>query len=262
MFPMNVFEHIQNIASQANFIEAGNDAGVYEYSGTGGKPYAIRIIAGSLTDLELLDLNLLSTTFLTPVDYGYNGRLLAPPLLRGEGISFHPRQPGNSLGLLFKKYKAQDSEFSARKKIESMLEGLELSEYQRLLEDMNFLTSIGRSIEHKGDNLVLSTTTLRWIDIGRNPRESHAGNVIKMLVSDNNGGFGRLSSTLSDKIVEAAKITATPLDEFAVRRRLAAPPGGAFRQPSIIDTIPKVSFAGNVDDLNRALELTACHLGY
>lgn len=250
-----------------NWVGDGNEATVYRLDGEEFSGIVMRVLSdGSAVELECLDEQLLGTTFLTPVDYGYQGTCLAPSFLQGEGVSFHPLLPGQSLGAMFKYKTAKlESETAARREIQAMLEDIPYAQYLGLLRDVRYLTTIGRSIEPQGDNLMASPGTLRWVDINHDPHKNFLGNVKAMITSHNNGGTGSLNRSIEDKLDTAAAEVGLPVDQAQAIKfidQLKAEGNFNFRKAQKIPTIPPVALSSSPQNLVRTLHQVCRHVNY
>nr|HRJ13155.1 hypothetical protein [Alphaproteobacteria bacterium] len=146
----------------------------------------------------------------------------------------------------------------------NMLAELPVKAYGQMLKDLNFLTEIKCGIDTQGDNLMLSPTTLRWVDIERTYHRNHLEGVRAMLTSSANGGTGRLDSTTEDKLQIAAAQTNTPLDEDALRKKVATLPitrVSEKRPVSLLD-LGCLPLDATPRDLKCKLDQVRQHLGF
>ena len=91
--PSTVFEAIDRSIRQPE-IGAGWDATVYPLSGL-EREYVLRVRHDDVPKLHTLT----TSTTLTPINCGYNRRMVAPPLMLSKALSIHSRQPGKSLNI-------------------------------------------------------------------------------------------------------------------------------------------------------------------
>jgi hypothetical protein len=228
-----------------------------------------------------------TTTCLTPVNYGAPSSL-APPLLKTgawkdgrdwEYLTIHKRQPGISLKRLHEQLSAQSTHLNKwDKKVEAytlvleQIAALPESTFIHLLEEMNHLTTLGRSIDTgiQGDNIMISDNKLCWVDCWDTYRHkmNNLFNVKRMLFlhddEDQRYRNDLIETSLDPKTLErienaqatinrllsnAALKTHTPLNEDMANKA-----GVVFKEVTKIETIPPIALSATPQQLQETLK--------
>lgn len=246
----------------------GYEAHVYPLAGLTDK-YVLRLEDGhSLDELK-------TTTYLTPVNHGFDKRSLAPPLLEGSGFSIHPLQPGKSLKQQFAKLAKANNEggmlwdkADATAYVDQLkcMAALPQPIYETFLQDMNYLTLRRRGIDPHGDNIMMSESTLRWIDIGYKAENNHLQNVEAILFNfaesseiKETRAIKELKLQIREKLSAAAKATHTPRNEEEAKAMMPAEHAFSHSQP--ITEIARVPLTATPAEVQKALSDIEQHIG-
>jgi hypothetical protein len=266
--PQTLLEMI-NVSLQLPELGNGNEAQVFPLAGL-----EIEYVLRERRNSPLK--NLLHTTYLTQPKGGFYKLNLAPPLLEGEGFSIHPRQPGKSLRQHFaeltKKYHDEDGmsfdEAGAKAYTDLLrrMDALPQSVYETFLQDMNYLTSHRRGIDAYAGNVMMSESTLRWIDIGKKYENNHLEKVKVALftpplfcIINETEEMRQLKLQITEKLHAAAKVTHTPHDQEEAMAMMPAEHAFSHSQP--ITEIARVPLTATPAEVKKALSEIEQHIG-
>ena len=144
-------------------------------------------------------------------------------------------------------------------------ENLPLDTYRTFLQDMNFLTARRRGIDPVGDNIMLSKTTLRWVDIGNQPENNHLQNVEDMMFKFT-GAFKpsptpevlSLKRHITSKLNMAAKQTNTPRTQHETLALI--PQSHPFASQKTITEIARLPLSATPIELQHSLREVEQHI--